>query len=85
MSGDGKVFQAEGQHKQRLKGNNYPGVGGGVCKHFGVAAGSSLYGGSDEDKVGKALSAVIRPLDLVSPRLGRALSSVKNHAVVSRC
>lgn len=34
-------------------------------------------GGNDESKGDKALSAVIRPLDLVSVRLGRAFSSVE--------
>lgn len=86
MSGEGRVFQGEGQHKQRLKGNNHPGVGGGSVQALWCCYSVKFKtGGSDEGKVGKVLSAVISPLHLVSGRLGRALSSVKNHAVVSRC
>lgn len=29
VSGDGRVSRERGQHKQRLKGNNHPGVGAG--------------------------------------------------------
>lgn len=42
MSGDGKVFQGEGQHKQGSKARIILELVGGARKHFGVATVSSL-------------------------------------------
>lgn len=74
----GRCSRERGQHTQRLKGNKHPRVGGGGYRNFGNAKVSSLKweGRSDEGEVGKVF-AVIRPLDLIAVRLGRALSSVK--------